>query len=131
KARFARNDVAVAAATFISGAYGAYHGTEVSDAAFASLVTQLRDALAAAPAFADAPMDRKQDMYEGLAIAGTLLVVSARTKPGAAADRTAAKTYLESFLHTSADALQITDRGMIVTRVPGTTAPPDAPAPRA
>ena len=126
KARVARNDVAVAAAMYIAGAYGAYRGTQVSDAAFASLVTQMRDVLAATAAFASAPMARKQDMYEGLAITGTLLAASAQSRPGNDAVRTAAKTYLESFLHASAESIQITDRGMSVA---GSSSRADAPAP--
>ena len=128
KARLARNDVAVAAAMYISGAYGAYRGTRVSDAAFSSLVTQLRDALAATASFANAPIDRKQDMYEGLAITGALLAASVQSNPGNAAVRSAGKTALEGFLHTTADSIQITDRGMSVA---GGAARSDAPAPAA
>jgi hypothetical protein len=81
KNRLPANDVAVAAAIYISGAYGAYHGTQLGDDAFLALVTQLRDALAATPAFINAPIAQRQDMYEALAITGAMTAATAQAPP--------------------------------------------------
>jgi hypothetical protein len=128
KQRLPRNDVAVAAAMYIAGAYGAYHGTQVGDRAFVALVAQLRDALVATTAFTNAPMSQRQDMYEGLAITGTLMAVSAAQKPGDPSVRSAARTYLESFLRSGADSIQITERGMSVALGAAPSAGSPAPA---
>ncbi len=130
KHRLPSNDVASAAAMYASGAYGAYHGTQVSDAAFAALVTQLRDVLAATPEFASASMAQKQDMYEAWAITGMLMAVSAQQSPGDASVRSTARSYLETFLRASADSIQITERGMsVASGVLPTAAPALAPNP--
>jgi Family of unknown function (DUF6683) len=130
KARLARNDVAVAAAMYIVGSYAAYHGADVSDAAFVAIANQIRDVLAATPGYAGAPLAQKQDMYEGLAIVGTLMLAAAKTKGGDASVRANAKNYLEALFHGDVDALQITDAGMSFAGA-ATSAPSPAAAPPA
>ena len=119
KSHLDHNDVAIAAALNIAIAYGAYHKAEVPDAAFVALVTQVRDALAASSTFASASMASKQDMYEGLAITGMLLAGSMGAKLGDDAIHALAKSYLETILRTSADSIQISERGL---RLVGATA---------
>jgi hypothetical protein len=130
KSRLDHNDVAIAAALNIAIAYGAYHRAEVQDAAFAALVNQVRDALAAAPDFASAPMSSKQDMYEGLAITGMLLAGSMGAKLGDDAIRSLGKTGLESILRTGADSIQLTDRGLrLAGGATRAAAPSESPSP--
>ncbi len=122
--RVPRRDVAVAAAMYVGSAYAAYRGTQLSDAAFLALVVQMRGALVATPAFARAPLSQKQDMYEGLAIIGLVLAMSARSGDDTA--RELGKTSLQALLRGGIDAIAIDDRGL---RVAGATAETAAPAP--
>ena len=122
-----RRDVAVAAAMYVGSAYSAYRGTQLSDAAFQALVGQMRGALAATPAFARAPLSQKQDMYEGLAIMGLVMAMSARTQTGAEV-RELGKTALQAFLRGGIDAIELDDRGI---RVAGAAPAPAAPEPAA
>jgi hypothetical protein len=122
-----RRDVAVAAAMYVGSAYAVYRGTQLSDAAFLALVKQLRGALAATPAFTRAPLSQKQDMYEGLAIVGLLLAVSAQS--GDDSMRDMAKTSLEAFLPGGIDAIEIDDRGLRVASAAAGREP--APEPEA
>ncbi len=126
--RVPRRDVAVAAAMYVGSAYSAYRGAQLSDAAFLALVAQLRDALAATPAFAQAPLSQRQDMYEGLAIMGLVIAMSAKTQPGDATVREMGKTALQAFMRGGIDAIQLDDRGL---RVAGAAPAPSAPEPAA
>jgi hypothetical protein len=116
-----RRDVAVAAALYVGSAYSVYRGTPLSDAAFKALVEQMRQVLAATPAFARAPLSQKQDMYEGLAIVGLALAVTAGS--GDASARELARASLQAFVVGGADAIAIDDRGI---RIAGAASAPAA-----
>jgi hypothetical protein len=118
-----RRDVAVAAALYVGSAYSIYRGTQLSDAAFRALVEQMRQVLAATPAFARAPLSQRQDMYEGLAIVGLALAVSPGS--GDASVRELARASLQAFVRGGVDAIAIDDRGI---RVAGAASAPAAPA---
>jgi hypothetical protein len=124
-----RRDVAVAAAMYVGSAYAAYRGSQLSDAAFQALVKQMRGALVATPAFARAPLSQKQDMYEGLAIMGLVLAMSARTQSGDDTVRELGKSSLQALLRGGIDAIAIDDRGLRVAGATAETAPrvPAAP----
>lgn len=125
KQKLPRNDVAVAAAMFVTGAYTAYRGGDVGDAAFLALVDQLRDLLAATPAFAKAAVGDKQDMYEVFAITGTVMAVGAKTKRD---DVKAAGQNALATLFGDADAVRVGERGLVVENTAKSSAPPQTPA---
>lgn len=122
KQKLPRNDVAVATAMYVSGAYAAYHGSQISDEAFTAVISQFRDVLASAPSFTSATLAQKQDLYEGFAIVGTLMLgsMSGQSKDGV---RAAAKSYLETLFHTNVEAIQIDDHGVRI----GGSARPESP----
>jgi hypothetical protein len=123
-----RDDVAAAVAMYLVGAYAAYHGTPISEAAYSAVVAQMRDVLAAAPAFQRASLADKQDLYESTAILGGMMAYAqAQPEGDGAAARAAAKGYLESFLHVAVDAIAIDDRGLVIS--PAASAPPSAATP--
>lgn len=113
-----RRDLAGAAAAYVTGAYMAYHNTEVPDAWFPPLVAQMRGILAAEPAQASAPLPVRQEMYEQLAILGMFaatLQTGLKQHPDAALEqrmRAAGKSYLEQLLKVDADRVQLTERGL-------------------
>jgi hypothetical protein len=126
--RFAKRDVAVAAAIYTAGAYFAYRGSEVTDQGVAAITAQLHDQLAALPAFASMAMEQKQDMYESFAILGALMWMQSKQTPGDAALRATAKSYLDALFGGRGDALQITDRGLSAAGVAPAPAATIAPA---
>lgn len=111
-------DLAGAAAAYLTGAYMAYHNTEVPDEWFVPLVTQMRGILATEAA--GAPQQARQEMYEQLAITGMLaatMQMGLKQRPDAEATqrlRTAGKGYLEQLLKVDADRVQLTARGLVL-----------------
>lgn len=121
-----RNDVAVAAAFFVTVGYRAYRGVTPSDAAFVAATGQLRDLLAATPEFTRADLARRQDFYETLALSSAVLLAGISKQTGNDT-RAMGKAYLESLLRVDADRIAISDRGISL----GNAAPqiPDQPTP--
>jgi hypothetical protein len=115
-----RNDLAGAVAAFLAGNYMAYNNTDFPDRHFAPLMTQMRQTIGSNPDFAKASNADKQDMYEQMAILGMFMAgtqLALRQKPDAqvAANlKQAAKGYLEQFLKTDADRVQITAQGLVL-----------------
>ena len=113
-------DLAGAAAAYVTGAYMAYHHTNVPDAWFPPLVAQMRNILAAEPAQANAPLPVRQEMYEQMASVGMLMALAQmqlRQSPDAAASATlrhTAKTYLDQFLGMDADVISLGPQGLAV-----------------
>ena len=139
---FAARDVAPALALYLGASYAVYHDVEVTDETMAALARQLGGLLSAMPAWTNASVGDRQDMYEQFAILGMLMGV-ARTKPITAEARASAKAYLEGFLKAGVDEIQIGERGLVISggaapSAPATPAPApdsapeiDAPAPPA
>jgi hypothetical protein len=125
--RLPAHDVAVAAAMFVAGAHAAYRGGEVADATFVALVGQMRDLLAASPAFTSASVGDRQDMYEMFALTGTVLAFTAKTKPNDAATRAMGRKSLAT-LFADPDAIRLTDRGLAASAAAPARTAPAAPA---
>lgn len=115
-----RNDLAGAVAAFLVGSYMAYHDTDFPDEHFKPLVAQMRRTIAGNPEFQRASNAEKQEMYEQMAILGTSLALTRdalKQKPNAQIAsniRQAGKGYLEQFLKTDADRVQITSAGLVI-----------------
>jgi hypothetical protein len=115
-----RNDLAGAVAAFLAGSYMAYNDVDFPDDNFGPLVDQMRRAISTNPEFQQASNAEKQDMYENMAILGTFMALTRealKEKPNpqvASNMRQAAKGYLEQFLKTDADKVQITDQGLVI-----------------
>jgi hypothetical protein len=113
-----RYDVAAAAAAFVAGSHMGYRHTGFPDRHFSALVDQMRTLLSADAGFRHASAGAKQDMYEHLAILGMLMAgtqMSLARRPDAAAEaamREAAQQYLEAFLKTDAERVQIGAHGL-------------------
>jgi hypothetical protein len=69
------DDAAGAVAACIAGSYMVVHDADLPDADFVALVGQMRAALLANPGFTRASAQQKREMYEELAIIGTLMAV--------------------------------------------------------
>jgi hypothetical protein len=114
------HDLAGAAAAYVTGAYMAYHNTDVPDEWFPPLVAQMRGILAAEPAQANAPVPERQALYEQLAIVGMFaatMQTGLKQHPDAALEqrvRAAGKGYLEQLLKVDADRVQLTAQGLAV-----------------
>ncbi|HEU0035603.1 MAG TPA: DUF6683 family protein [Kofleriaceae bacterium] len=113
-------DLAGALAAFIAGNYMAARDVDVSDRAFGALVTQLRGSLATAPQFRDLPAQRRQEVYERLAILGmhvvaTRMALQQRPDPKLReALQRAARGYLQELARLDADRMTIDERGLVV-----------------
>jgi hypothetical protein len=113
-----RNDLAGSVAAFLAGSYMAYHNVDFPDAHFKPLMTQMRQIIGSTPAFAKAPNGEKLQLHEQMAILGMFMATSQmalKEKPDpqiAANLKRAAKGYLEQFLKTDADRVQITAQGL-------------------
>lgn len=116
----ARGDVAGAVAAFIAGNYIAYHNTSFPDANFLALVKQMRVVLGNNPDFQQASVQARQELYEQTALVGMLMAtgqmaLARQPNPQALANmQRAAKSYLEQFLKTDADRLQLTATGLTI-----------------
>ncbi len=115
-----KHDTAGAVAAFIAGSYMAYRNSDFPDAHFKPLVNQMRGIIAGNAEFAQATGAEKQEMYEQMAIAGMLMAgtqMALKQQPNAqvaANMKQAAKGYLEQFLKTDADRVQITANGLVL-----------------
>jgi hypothetical protein len=115
-----RHDVAGSVAAFLAGSYMAYRNVDFPDEHFKPLVAQMRQIIGSNPDFAKASNAEKQEMYEQMAILGMFMAntqMALKEKPNAqiaANMRQAAKGYLEQFLKTDADRVQITAQGLVL-----------------
>lgn len=115
-----RNDVGGAVAAFLTGSYAAYRDVDVPDENFLPLVKQMRQVLASNADFARASDAEKQAIYEQMAILGTYMALTRlalKEQPNAQVARNmqrAAKGYLEQFLKTDADRVQLTESGLVL-----------------
>jgi hypothetical protein len=117
-------DLAGSVAAFLAGSYMAYHNTDFPDQNFKPLVNQMRGIIANNPEFARAGSVEKQEIYEqmamlGMYMAGTQTALKKQPDHPQAARikinmRQAAKGYLEQFLKTDADRVQITANGLVL-----------------
>lgn len=113
-----RHDLAGAVAMFLAGSYEAYTDRSIEPSDFKALVGQMQQIIATNPEFEKASNAEKQEMYEQMAIlgmfmAGTQDELSRKPNPRIAANmKQAAKGYLEQFLKTDAERVQITERGL-------------------
>jgi hypothetical protein len=114
------HDVAGSVAAFLAGSWMAYRNTDFPDERFKPLVSQMRQVLGSNPEFANASNADKQEMYEQMAIlgmfmAGTQMALKEKPNPQIAANmKQAAKGYLEQFLKTDAERVQITGQGLVL-----------------
>jgi hypothetical protein len=115
-----KHDVAGSVAAFLAGSYMAYRNVDFPDEHFKPLVAQMRQIIGSNPDFAKASNAEKQEMYEQMAILGMFMAntqMALKEKPNAqiaANMRQAAKGYLEQFLKTDADRVQITAQGLVL-----------------
>lgn len=116
--RVPRNDLAGAVAAFIAGSWMAYRDRDLPDEHFAPLVRQMRQIIGSNADFRAAGQREKQEMYEQMAILGTSMALTReglKRQPDArtqARMRDAAKGYLEQFLKTDADRVDISAQGL-------------------
>jgi hypothetical protein len=112
--------LAGAVAAFLAGNYMAYRDTDFPDANFPPLVNQMREIIGSNATFARASDMEKQEMYEQMAILGTYMAMTRdalKKQPNTQIQanlRKAAKGYLEQFLKTDADRVQITANGLVL-----------------
>jgi hypothetical protein len=115
-----KRDLGGAIAAFLFGSYTAYRNTATPDAHFKVLVEQMRGIIAENPGITGASDEQKQELYEQMAILGTLMAttyLALQKQPNAqtaANMRKAGKEYLEQFLRTDAERVQITAAGLSV-----------------
>jgi len=115
-----RNDVGGAVAAFLAGSYTAYRDVDVPDQNFVALVNQMRQVLASNADFARASDAEKQEIHGQMAILGTYMALTRmalKQQPDAQVARNlqrAAKGYLEQFLKTDADRVQLTESGLVL-----------------
>jgi hypothetical protein len=115
-----RNDVAGSVAAFVAGSWMAYRNVDFPDEHFKPLVQQMRGVIGSNPDFAKASNADKQEMYEQMAILGmfmatTQMALKEKPNPQVAANmKQAAKGYLEQFLKTDAERVQITAQGLVL-----------------
>jgi hypothetical protein len=115
-----KHDVAGSVAAFVAGSYMAYRNVDFPDEHFKPLVAQMRQIIGSNPDFAKASNAEKQEMYEQMAILGmfmatTQMALKEKPNPQISANvRQAAKGYMEQFLKTDADRVQITAQGLVL-----------------
>lgn len=115
-----RRDLGGSVASFLFGAYVAYHQKSIPDAHYNALVAQMRGIIGNSPDVAAASDAHKQEMYEQMAILGMFtasahLGLQQQPNPQQAANlKQAAKAYLEQFLRTDADRVQIGAQGLVL-----------------
>ena len=115
-----RHDLAGAVAAFIAGSWMAYRDRDLPDAHFPPLVRQIRQIIGPDPAFQSAGPRERQETYEQMAILGTMMALTReglKQQPDASTEarmREAAKGYLEQFLKTDADRVDITESGLVL-----------------
>ena len=115
-----KGDVAGSVAAFIAGNYMAYRNSGFPDENFLPLVNQMRVVLGNNPEFQQASAQARQEMYEQMALVGMLMAtgqmaLARQPNPQALANmQSAAKGYLEQFLKTDADRVQLTAQGLSI-----------------
>jgi len=115
-----RRDVAGSVAAFLAGSYMAYRNVDFPDEHFKPLVNQMRRMIGGNPEFARASNTEKQEMYEQMAILGMFMAstqMALKDRPNAqttANMKQTAKGYLEQFLQTDAERVQITAKGLVL-----------------
>lgn len=115
-----RQDMAGAVAAFIAGSYMGYHNADFPDRNFPPLVEQMRSIIASDPGYAKASTAARQEMYEQMAILGMFMAnaqMALRQRPDPQIEarvRAAGKAYLEQFLKTDAERVQITAQGLVL-----------------
>jgi|CXWL01.1.fsa_nt_gi hypothetical protein len=116
-----KNDVAGAVSAFLAGNYMAYRDISLPDPHFMQLVKQMRAVLATNPEFIRSSPAQKREMYDQMAIIGTLMAVSqvevkrGNHDPNVARNfQQSAKANLEQFLKTSADRVHIDEGGLAI-----------------
>ncbi len=113
-------DLPGAVAAFLAGSWMGLHNADFPDVHFKPIVDQMRSTLAAEPSIQGAAEAEKREMYEQMAILGMLMAgtqTGLKQQPNSATEqamRATARTYLEQFLKTDADRVQMTSRGMIL-----------------
>ncbi len=96
----------------------AYRDEEFPDDHFKPLVLQMQSIIGANAAFQNATDAEKRDMYDQMAILGVFMATTQMAlkehpnKQTAINMKQAAKGYLEQFLKTDADRVQITAQGL-------------------
>jgi hypothetical protein len=126
------NELGGAVALLLVTSLQAYQGRDVQPEQFKAVAAQMRGILSANPGIAQAPDSEKQEMYEQLAILGLFLdgVHEALQKTPnaqiAANMKQAAKGYLEQFLKTDVEDVDITAQGLVLK---GAAAARDSTAP--
>lgn len=111
-------DMGGAVAAFLAGSYMAYRDEEFPDDHFKPLVLQMQSIIGANAAFQNATDAEKRDMYDQMAILGVFMATTQMAlkehpnKQTAINMKQAAKGYLEQFLKTDADRVQITAQGL-------------------
>jgi hypothetical protein len=115
-----RQDLAGAVAAFLAGSYMGYRNADFPDRHFPPLVEQMRGIIASDPGYAKVSTAARQEMYEQMAILGMFMAnaqMALRQRPDPQIEarvRAAGKAYLEQFLKTDADRVQITAQGLVV-----------------
>jgi hypothetical protein len=113
-----RDDMAGAVAALIAGSWMAYRNRDFPDANFPPLVAQMRGILAANPGFRNASAVEKRETFDRMVILGTLMATAQMAQkqhpdPRAAANtREAARGYLEQFLQTDAERIELNAQGL-------------------
>lgn len=114
------HDLAGSVAAFLAGSYMAYRDVDFPDENFVPLVRQMRQVIGSNLVFQRASNSEKQEMYEqmasvGMLMASTQLVLKQSPNPQAAVNvKLAAKGYLEQFLKTDANRVEITANGLAI-----------------
>ena len=114
------NDLAAAVALFLVSSVEAYRGVSIDPEQFKTLAAQLRRAMNANPDIAKAPEAEKQEMYEQMVVIGMFLQgvqEALKQTPNAqvaANMKVAAKGYLEQFLKSNPDHIDITAQGLSI-----------------
>jgi hypothetical protein len=115
-----RQDMAGAVAAFLAGSYMGYHNADFPDRHFPPLVEQMRSIIASDPSYAKSSTAARQEMYEQMAILGMFMAnaqMHLRQRPDPQIEarvRAAGKAYLEQFLKTDAERVQITAQGLVL-----------------
>lgn len=113
-----RGDLPGAVAAFLAGSWMGLHNVDFPDAQFLPLVEQMRAIVANNPQFQAAADTDKREMYEQMAILGMLMAgtqMGLKHKANAATEhnmRVTARGYLEQFLKTDADRVELTAAGL-------------------
>jgi hypothetical protein len=128
----ASNDLSGAVAMFVAGSFEAYHSRSIEPKHFSALAAQFRGIIGANPAIAKAPNAEKRELYEqmatlGMFMAGVQEALQKTPNPQIAANmKQAAKGYLEQFLKTDVEDVDITAQGLVLK---GAAAARDSTAP--